>query len=90
MIAPEPPTNHCCPLLTEQGTAAFHLLFAKVIAVPAFPSIKTEVFDNGICVVLPTASFLVTPSIDLRPIFGFVTPAIDETLLPMAGHTVAG
>jgi hypothetical protein len=44
----------------------------------------------GITLLLPEFNLLLIPSIDLLFIFELVKAAIDETLLPIAGHTVAG
>jgi hypothetical protein len=88
--APEPPTNHCSPLLTEHGTTDFQPLFANVKAVPGFPSTKRALFVNGITLLIPEFKFLLRPSIDLLPILELVIAAIDEILFPIAGQTVAG
>ena len=88
--APEPPTNHCSPLLTEQGTTDFQPLFANVNAVPGFPSTNNALFANEITLLLPEDKFLVLLSIDLRLILELVNAAIDEILFPIAGQTVAG
>ena len=88
--APEPPINHCSPLLTEHGTTAFQPLFAKVSDVPGFPSTKIASFFIGITLLLPGFNLLLLPSIDLLFIFELVNAAIEETLLPIAGQTVAG
>ena len=88
--APDPPTNHCSPLLTEQGTTDFQPLFANVKAVPGFPSTNKALFANEITLLLPEDKFLVLPSINLRFILELVSAAIDEILLPIAGQTVAG
>ncbi|CAB4690492.1 unannotated protein [freshwater metagenome] len=90
MSAPEPPTNHCSPLLTEHGTTDFHPLFANVKAVPEFPSTKRASFTNAMTLLLPELKFLLLPSIDLLPILELVNAAIDEILFPIAGQTVAG
>ena len=87
---PEPPINHCCPLLTEQGTTDFQPLLAKVSAVPEFPSTKRAFFDSTIALLLPGFSFLLFPSIKRLLTFELVSAAIEETLLSIAGHTVAG
>ena len=78
------------PLLTEQGTTDFQALFAKVIAVPALPSTNTASFVRTITLLLPGLSFLLLPSTSRRLTFELVKAAIDETLLPIAGQTVAG
>ena len=88
--APDPPANHCSPLLIEHGTTAFQLLLAKVTAVPEFPSTKTALFSNGITLLLPAFNRLLFPSINLRFIFELTKAAIEETLFPIAGQTVAG
>ena len=88
--APDPPTNHCSPLLTEQGTTAFHVLFTKVNAVPGFPSIRIDLSPNTIEFAFADVNFLILPSINRLPIFEFGSAAIAVALVTMAGHAVAG
>ena len=82
--------NHCSPLLIEHGTTAFQLLFANVSDVPELPSTKIALSFNAITELFPGFNRLLMPSIDRLLTLDCVSAAIDETLLPIAGHTVAG
>ena len=79
--APEPPTNHCSPLLTEHGTTAFQPLLIKVSVVPGLPSTKRAALPIAIDPALLTENFLVFPSIMRRPTLEFGSPAIAAALL---------
>jgi hypothetical protein len=74
----------------EHGTTAFQPLFAKVSDVPGLPSTNIALSFNAITALFPGFNRLLVPSIDLLLILDFVSAAIDETLLPIAGQTVAG
>ena len=74
----------------EHGTTAFQPLFAKVSAVPGFPSTNIALSFSAITALFPGFNPLLVPSIDLLLILELVSAAIDETLLPIAGQTVAG
>ena len=88
--APDPPTNHCSPLLTEHGTTAFQVLFTKVNAVPGFPSIKIDFSPKTIEFAFADVNFFILPSINRLPIFEFGRAAIAVALVTIAGQVVAG
>ena len=65
-------------------------MFAKVRAVPGFPSIKIDLVPSAKELALAGENFLILPSINLLPILELGSAAIAFAFAVIAGQTVAG